>query len=277
MKKLLWRPSKLSWHIHVVISLIAILLLISVEVFKNDNKRLYFKEKIYAAELMKKAFTVLKEYRLKNNLKIDEQIDPTKSGLMGLRTSEVTSVKGEYTSKRATLNPNWAAVLVEMFKKAGVEKGSYICAGFSGSFPAMNISILAAAKALDLKVIIISSAAASSWGANFPSLLWIDMENVLYENNLFSFKSVAASLGGINDNATGMSEDAKNKIKSTIEKYKLEFIAEDDIKKNVDLRMDIFSKYIGSKLSKKPNSSTLSSLNISGIIFLIAVMGLDGY
>jgi poly-gamma-glutamate system protein len=247
MKKLLWKPSRLSWHIHVVIAMLSIILLIGVEVFKKEKKNPSYNERIQAAHIMKEAIDKIKKYRIKKNLLIDPRVDPTLSGLMGLRTSEVTSVKGEYEAKRATLNPNWAAVLVDMLQKAKVKKGDTICVAFSGSFPAMNIAILSAAKALDLKVVIISSAAASSWGANIPSFLWLDMENLLYRKKIIPYRSVAASLGGIKDNATGISDYGKTILINAITRKKIELINIDDIHKNIDRRIEIYSQNLGDR------------------------------
>ena len=97
------------------------------------------------------------------------------------------------------MNPNFAAVVVEWLKELGVKSGDVVAVGASGSFPAMNIAVYAALHELGIEPIIISSTAASQWGANEPSFTWLDMEAVLRKSDVFPYKSVAASLGGVGD------------------------------------------------------------------------------
>ena len=68
---------------------------------------------------------------------------------------------------------------------------------FSGSFPALNIAVLSAARVLDLHPVIISSVGSSMYGANQPEMTWLDMERILADKGLFPYRSNAASLGGI--------------------------------------------------------------------------------
>jgi poly-gamma-glutamate system protein len=82
----------------------------------------------------------------------------------------------------------------------------------------MNIALYAAIKALHLKPTIISSVSSSQWGANDPDFLWIDMEHQLYNQGIFPFRSVAASIGGRYDKGKEMSEAARKSIIQAIEK-----------------------------------------------------------
>ena len=58
------------------------------------------------------------------------------------------------------------ALLVQMLTEAGVKSGDTIGAGFSGSFPTLNLAVLAAGEAMNVKVIYIASMGASTFGAN---------------------------------------------------------------------------------------------------------------
>jgi hypothetical protein len=176
---------------------------------------------------------------------IDRTMDPAESGLIGLPTSPVTSVIGDVAAKQTSANPNFAAVMVEMLKDCGVQEGDVVAVGMSGSFPALNICTYAACEALKVKPLVISSASASEWGANVPTLLWPDMERLLRrrgkkvpvvdkttgepeldpdgnpvtrEAGLFPFKSIACSIGGIQDRGIGLSEDGLAMVKQGIEK-----------------------------------------------------------
>ena len=55
-----------------------------------------------------------------------------------------------------------------------------IGAGFSGSFPTLNLAVLAAGEAMNVKVIYIASMGASTFGANQPQFTFPDMVCRLY-------------------------------------------------------------------------------------------------
>jgi len=243
MKKMYWRPSKVPRIVLVVISIFAIAGMTSVELFKTYKKSPHFTEKIQAARGMKDAMELIKEHRIKRAGPIDSEQDPAGSGLIGLPTSPITSNVGYLNAKQTTVNPNWAAVMVDMLKKAGAKEGDSIAVGISGSFPALAIATYAAAKVLKLKVIAISSVAASNWGANIPNLTWLDMERILYKAGMISQVSVAASLGGMEDEALGMSEKSLEMLRAAITRNKVPLIEANTRKEIIDARMAIYREY----------------------------------
>ena len=66
-----------------------------------------------------------------------------------------------------------------------------VAVGLSGSFPAMNVAVYSALYELGVEPIIISSTAASQWGANDPNFTWLDMEAVLRKADVFPVECVA--------------------------------------------------------------------------------------
>ena len=94
----------------------------------------------------------------------------------------------------------------------------------SGSFPALNLAAFVAADVLELEVVSIASAGASSWGANIPGLSWLDMESVLSKAEILSHRSIAASLGGTRDRALGVSAAGKRRLREAIERNGLLFL-----------------------------------------------------
>ncbi len=243
MKKLYWKPGKISWKIHLVIALISVIGIFSVETFKLKIKTPYYNQKVKAARIMKTAMDVLKEYRIKNIMPIDTEIDPTNSGMIGTLMSPITSNTGFLPAKQTTINPNWAAVIVDMLIKANVKENDVIAVAFSGSFPLMNLAVLSACESMNVKVVSISSLAGSTWGANIPGFSWLDMENVLFENRIIKQKSVAASLGGSRDRALGITKEGRDILKNTIQKYNLVFIDEKEEKNNIDRRIEIYKSF----------------------------------
>jgi hypothetical protein len=244
MKKIYWRPRAVSRPALILIALISLSGLVVVERWKVRNQEPYFAEKTAAAKLAQDAFAVIKAARLEVGPPIDRFVDPSESGLIGLPMSPATSVWGEAAAKQTSVNPNFAAVMVDMLKEAGVEEGDVVAIGVSGSFPALNICTYAACETLKCKAIVISGASASQWGANVPALLWPDMERLLRrrgirepilnedgepkldadgkptyrEQGLFSIKSVACSIGGNQDRGEGLNEEGLKLVMASIQR-----------------------------------------------------------
>jgi len=80
MKKLLWKPSSVSWQIHVLIAIAAIIGVVIVESFKLNVKQPYYKEKVMAANYMLQGMEILKQYRVQNFGPINNVIDHQHDG-----------------------------------------------------------------------------------------------------------------------------------------------------------------------------------------------------
>ena len=176
MKKLYWRPRAVSKTALILISILSIGGMVLVENFQVTKQRSFYEEKIKATALMVSSMEVIREARLALGVPIDLDKDPTGSGMVGLPMSPTTSISGVLEAKQTSANPNFAGVVVDMLKRAGVEEGDTVAVGVSGSFPAINLATYCALEVLKVKPIIIASAAASQWGANIPELTWLDME-----------------------------------------------------------------------------------------------------
>ncbi len=226
MKRVYWRPKKISRTILAILTVISLAGLGLVENKKTVKKQPYFKQKIRASRLASRAMDQIKSARASIPIPPDQkalsiEMDTANTGLIGLDMSPVTSNTGHLPAKRTSINPNFAAVIVHLLKKAGVKEGDRVAVGFSGSFPAVNICTLSAIQTLKLRPTIVSSAAASQWGANVPNLLWIDMERLLFESNLFAHRSFAASRGGGKDRALGMTRAGRELLDETIARNEL--------------------------------------------------------
>jgi poly-gamma-glutamate system protein len=90
----------------------------------------------------------------------------------------------------------------------------------------MNIAVYSALHELGIEPIIISSTAASQWGANDPNFTWLDMEAVLRKNEVFPYKSVAASLGGVGDDAIGLTKRGRRMLERAIERNEMQLLAD---------------------------------------------------
>lgn len=223
-----------------VLSLLSLLAFIAVENGKIDAKQEWYEEKLQAAQLSQLAAEQLKNYRLENGVFIDVINDPNQTALIGQEYTLVTTDRGYIEAKLSTTNPNFAAVIVQLLKDAGLEQNDHIAVAMTGSFPGLNISVLAALETLNMKPVIISSVGSSNFGANDPYFTWLDMENYLYNSNVFHNKSVAASIGGGFDIGRGLSPEGRDLIVDAIKRNDVEFINEKHLENSIDKRLEIY-------------------------------------
>jgi poly-gamma-glutamate system protein len=291
MKKIYWRPHRVSATALFLITLLSLAALVSVENIKLKKQQRWYPEKMAAARLARNGFELIKQERLRRGVPIDPEADPSGSGLIGASMTSVTSDTGYLPAKQTSINPNFAAVIVHLLKLAGVKEGDVVAVGPSGSFPSINICAYAAIHVLKLKPIIISSASASQFGANDPDFLWIDMERVLTERRLWSYRSVASSRGGIDDRAFGLSKEGRRLIDEAIRRNGLQFLDVKSSAEGAQRRMQTYSEQsgghpikayinigggtasVGTTVSKKLFKPGLNRTAPRGAIGLDSVMG----
>lgn len=225
-----------------LLSLISFIGLFIIENYKIDYKRKYFDEKLEASKLAKSAQDILRENRLQKGVFIDAVNDPNGSALIGQDITPITTDRGYVEAKLTSLNPNFAAIVVEMLKDAGLKEGDAAAVSFTGSFPALNIAVLAALQTLKLKPVIITSVGSSNWGANDPYFTWLDMEKTLYDAGLFTNRSSAASFGGGLDRGRGLSPEGRDLILSAIERNGVELINEEYLDNSIERRLEVYNK-----------------------------------
>ncbi|HPM76051.1 MAG TPA: poly-gamma-glutamate system protein [bacterium] len=245
MKRLYWRPQRVSLSVLVLVALLSVGGLFLVEHFKIQERQPFYKEKMRAANLALRCFDAVKTERLRRGISIDQGIDPTGSGLIGELLTPVTTNPGHLPSKQTSVNPNFAAVIVYLLIRAGVETGDTVAIGMSGSFPAVNIATLAALETMKIKSIIITSVGSSQWGANNPEFLWPEMHDLLLEKRLITAKPIAISRGGLEDKALGLSKKGRRLIERSIERSGLEYIEAETYADSVQRRMELYQQYSG--------------------------------
>ena len=247
MQRLYWRPAHVSRVVHVLVAVVAVAVLLSAERFQSIHVQPDFEDKLAAARRMQRGIDVLRTHRARHVAPVDREIDPTGSGLVGVAASSITTSSGSLEAKRTTANPNWAAVLIDLLRRADVEPGDLVAVGVSGSFPALNLAAFAAAEQLELEVVSIASAGASSWGANLPGLAWLDMETLLYDAQIISNRSLAASLGGTRDRALGMSERGRQRLRDAIDRNGVAFLETSTEEQSIETRMRTYERYAGGR------------------------------
>jgi len=226
MRGMYWKPEGASQVQRALVAALAIVGLVAVEVFPTEERQPHYAEKTLAARKAQDAFEVIADASERRGLRVEPKFDPSGSRLVGDPLSPITSGSGSLVSKQTTVNPNFAAVVVQWLKDLRIKSGDVVAVGVSGSFPAVNVAVYAALHELGIEPVIISSTAASQYGANDPNFTWLDMEAALRKSQVFPYKSVAASLGGVGDDAIGLTKRGRNMLERAIERNKIPVLAE---------------------------------------------------
>jgi poly-gamma-glutamate system protein len=240
---LMWRPGRASRGVLVLVAAISLLGYLLVESLPEKTRKRHYRQKRKAAKVMAQGMEVIRQSRLSLFGRIDLEHDPNGSGMIGSGLTPITSKTGVLSAKITAANPNFAAIMVHLYKRAGLKEGDVVTLAFSGSFPALNLAALAAAETLKLTPIPITSVSASRWGANDPQLTWLDMERRLFEKGVIQHRSVAASLGGERDRGGGIPPDGIRMLKEAIKRNGVEFIDPPDLASSFDLRMNIYEEH----------------------------------
>lgn len=238
-----WIKGKLS-IIHLFWAVVILIVgLLIIEQTKFVQPTSYYNEQIQAAQFMKSSLEVIKEERLKRNIPLDVGLDPNQTGIIGEEYTQLTTTLGNLEAKRTSSNPAFAALLVKYFKEANLKKGEVIAIGASGSFPALIVATLSAAKALKLEPLLIYSIGSSEYGANIPEFTFIQMLEVLNKKNILPYTLLAISMGGYLDQAEGMFyPDSQQTIRQICHTSRAYFIDIENIEENIKKRMKLYAK-----------------------------------
>ena len=242
-KKQPFIPAIQKTSILVALSLLSLVcFIVSINVKTIDVSPSY-SHKVEAANLMKKAMAILKSHRMEQSVFIDIQNDPNETGLVGDSFSLITTDEGDLDSKLTTLDPNFSAAIVELMDQLNLSKNDTVAVLMTGSMPGANMAVLAACKSLDVVPVSITSIGASQWGANQVDFTWLDMESILFNNDMIPARSVAASIGGRNDMGRLLSPAGRKIITENIMAHGLPLIRKDRLANNIQERMSIYSSF----------------------------------
>lgn len=172
--------------------------------------------------------------------------DPVIAAMIGLPSSAITTDAGSLKAKITSTNPNFAALIVDRLRAAGVGPGSVVAISCTGSFPALNIAAIAAVEALGADPLIVGSVGASTWGANDPEFTYLDMEALLVERGILHHRTLAASIGG-DFRIRPMPEEGRALAKAAIERNHAVFLQEPRLQDAVKQRLAIIESAAGDR------------------------------
>ena len=130
----------------VMLSALALLgFLISINSTKIEVSKSYT-IKVKAANYMKQSMELLKSTRMVSGIFVDDENDPNETGLVGSPFSLITTDEGDLDAKLTTLDPNFAAGMVELMDQLGLQKNDTVAVLVTGSMPGANMAVLSALK-----------------------------------------------------------------------------------------------------------------------------------
>jgi poly-gamma-glutamate system protein len=234
----------------VLLGVVSLAILASLEGSMRWSNDPLEERKKEATVLMQKAMRAVREEKARLGLQPDPDVDGDDSGMLGQRYTDLTTTVGLLSAKRTSTRPEFAAAVVEMLDDAGVRAGDRIAVTFSGSFPALNIAVLSAAKALGVRPVVVSSVGSSMYGANEPHMPWLDMEGLLGRTGILPYRSTAASLGGIVDTHGGLDGTGIEEGLAAIRRNGVRYLEEGGAgtrTADVERRMELFRLTLGGR------------------------------
>ena len=207
-----------------------------------------------AGLIMEQAIQAIREARERSGHPFDLSADPNRTGLIGPESSPLVSTLGELEAKRTSTNPNMAGFIVYLLDRAGVKPGDSIALGSSGSFPALLVASLAAAKAMDVHPVTILSLGASSYGASDPEFTILDIYQILESRGICPGPPAAVSLGGENDCGSDFEPEIRIRLREKIQAAGLPYLEQSGLAQNVAERRRIYDHATSGKIAVFVNS-----------------------
>ena len=198
----------IAFVVLVVGTVIIITLLMSKQPVKG------VKEMREAVELTKEWFTVIDNMKREKSIISDAHSNVPYNYLIGDEWSEITTSLGSLEAKETATNPDFAALIVKLVQDVGIEKGERVGVIFSGSFPSLAITVLAALQTMEIDAFVMSSLGSSTYGANQPAATWIDMEGRLIRDSGMQYSSALVTMGAEGDAGLDLEQEGINEIKN---------------------------------------------------------------
>ena len=230
---------------NIILRLIAaVLVLLTLSAFSTLQSATqghtdYYEIQAEAARRLEQCFAAVRGYKEELGIPLSED-DIHKTGMIGLPYTGITTTSGALEAKRTAAWPDMAALCVRMLFEAGIRPGDTVGAGFSGSFPGMNLAVVAACESMAVNLVCISSVGASTYGANNPELTFPEMMFRLKQDGLIRTQSVAVTMGGYRDVGSDMDEELTSQIKQRLSDFGLNLVEEADFQTNLDLRENLY-------------------------------------
>lgn len=230
------RHSKVNRWVLVAVALFSLgLYWVETRTLRPVKTRAY-EVKLAAARLTHEAFQLAKAMRDSLKLPIDSVNDPNLTGLVGVQFSPITWGRADLSDALTTINPNFSAAIVELLIEAGVRRGDTVGVSWDGSFPALNIAILAATREMGVVPVVVTTMSSAMWGANLPDWTWPDIESRLSAGRFPGRRNQLAFVGGEDDQGQGLSPEGRQILAEAAVRSGLKLAEVKDLKEGAALR-----------------------------------------
>lgn len=199
----------------------------------------YYDTQVLAARQLERCFAAVRGYKQERGIPLSQE-DYHATGMIGEEYTGITTTLGALEAKRTTAWPDMAALCVRLLYEAGVRPGDKVGAGFSGSFPGMNLALVTACESMDVELICIASVGASTYGANNPELTFPEMLCLLERDGLIRTKSAAVTMGGSRDVGADMEPETAAEIRARLGSLELNLKEEPDYAANLAWRESLY-------------------------------------
>lgn len=227
--------------LRLIAAILALLVLSVVMTHQSAtlSRNEYYGLQVEAARRLEQYFEAVRGYKQELGIPMSED-DIHQTGMIGLPYTGITTTSGALEAKRTAAWPDMAALCVRMLFEAGVRPGDTVGAGFSGSFPGMNLAVVAACESMNVNLVCISSVGASTYGANNPELTFPEMMYRLKQDGLIRTPSAAVTMGGYHDVGSDMDQELVEQIKQRLIALELYLMEEADFQANLRLREELY-------------------------------------
>lgn len=179
------------------------------------------------------------EASMQDGLSMDIEADPDRSGFIGIEWSPTTTTLGSLEAKRCATDPLWAVRVLRWFDALDLREGDRIAVLASSSFPGLLYAVLAAAEERGLHVSLAVSLGSSTWGANRPEAPWPVLAGMLRRGGFLETRPAFYTLGGENENGSGMPEEARTLLARAAREDGTELFGNTTLEQVVDRKMHL--------------------------------------
>lgn len=208
-----------------------------------------YEVKVLATEKTIAAFEAIKDYRESLEISLLDPIrgrimDPQETGMLGYWQTDITTTSGDLDAKLLSLNPAFAAMVIDMLSEVGLQAHDQVGFMASGSFPGLAIASLCALEVTQMDYYAMVSAGASSYGANIPELTLFDMIEVLYQEGILTKRCDAVSFGGLDDTGHEFPSSFQTAFMSRVQTAGVPLLRPTSFEDGIHLRMDTYASHL---------------------------------
>lgn len=214
--------------------------LVAESFFRKSHELDFAGEMKESVSLTKNWFSLIEQLKKEREVKTDVPSNIPYRYMLGNEWSEITTTLGSLEAKETSTNPDFSALVVRLLHEAKIKKGDRVGVVLSGSFPSLSISVLAALQTMGIEAVVMSSAGASTYGANQPEVTWIDMESKLIRTGGMKYKSSLVSFGAGEDAGSGLSAEGLQLIRQAATRNEVKLFIPETLIQSIDRRAELF-------------------------------------